>query len=322
MSAAEQPRLRPPQMRSILFLEALGEMIQPTSFPYPEVRLQVRRQGGGNEFAMTLFATGSFEALFSIAQREIDLAVVNPSGALTMAYRGKGPFAEPVPVRIVAVMPSADEFAFAVAAGTGIRSLADLAARRYPLRISMRAQRDHAVHWYVEEAFKAHGFTLAELMGWGGSVSYDPGLPFDPARLARVEDGHADAIFDEAVRQWVGPAVEMGMHFLPIEGPAAERLADAGLRPAALTRERFPMLPADVTTLDFSGWPIYTHADVDEELIYRFCHGMDSRRARIPWDGPGELPVATMCRDTPATPMDVPLHPGAERYWREAGYLE
>jgi TRAP-type uncharacterized transport system substrate-binding protein len=28
-----------------------------------------------------------------------------------------------------------------------------------------------------------------------------------------------------------------------------------------------------------------------------------------------------MCRDTPEGPLDVPLHPGAERYWREAGYL-
>ena len=28
-----------------------------------------------------------------------------------------------------------------------------------------------------------------------------------------------------------------------------------------------------------------------------------------------------LCKDTLDGPLDVPLHPGAERYWREAGYL-
>jgi hypothetical protein len=28
-----------------------------------------------------------------------------------------------------------------------------------------------------------------------------------------------------------------------------------------------------------------------------------------------------MCKDTPAGPLRIPLHPAAERYWRDAGYL-
>ena len=37
--------------------------------------------------------------------------------------------------------------------------------------------------------------------------------------------------------------------------------------------------------------------------------------------GDGPLPLADMCRDSPQTPLDVPFHPAAERFWRERGYL-
>jgi len=36
---------------------------------------------------------------------------------------------------------------------------------------------------------------------------------------------------------------------------------------------------------------------------------------------PGPLPLDRMCIDVPDAPMDVPLHPAAQRFWRECGYL-
>lgn len=315
-------RVRPPAMRSILFYQALSDMTATPGFPFLEASIQIRRQGSGKDWALRMLASGSFEALFDVARREVDMAVVNPSGALTMAYRGKGPFAEPVPVRVVAVMPSEDQLAFAVTERTGLRSLADVKSQQYPLRISLRWQRDHGIQWYVDEVLKAYGFSLEDVIRWGGSVSYDPGLPMEPQRLERIKRGEVDAMFEEATRNWVGTAIDLGMRILPMEEPILHHLEDVGFRRAILTRAQFPGLPADTPTLDFSGWPVYSHADVDEDLIYRFCRGLDARRASIPWEEPGEpLPLATMCRDTPAPPMDVPLHPGAERYWREAGYL-
>ena len=40
-----------------------------------------------------------------------------------------------------------------------------------------------------------------------------------------------------------------------------------------------------------------------------------------PSDLTGPLPLADMCRDTPSTPLRIPLHRAAERYWRDSGYL-
>ncbi len=48
---------------------------------------------------------------------------------------------------------------------------------------------------------------------------------------------------------------------------------------------------------------------------------LEARKDRIPWQGEGPLPLERMCRDTPETPLDIPLHPAAERFWHDRGYL-
>jgi TRAP-type uncharacterized transport system substrate-binding protein len=50
---------------------------------------------------------------------------------------------------------------------------------------------------------------------------------------------------------------------------------------------------------------------------------MDARRDRIPSeDANGKpLPLEKLCKDSKEGPLYLPLHPAAERYWRERGYL-
>ena len=88
-----------------------------------------------------------------------------------------------------------------------------------------------------------------------------------------------------------------------------------------LQRKNFPKLIADVPTLDFSGWPIYTHRDVPGELITDFCRALEASKERIPWAQEGPLPLRQMVRDTPEGHLEVPLHPAAAQFWRECGYL-
>ena len=74
-------------------------------------------------------------------------------------------------------------------------------------------------------------------------------------------------------------------------------------------------------TLDFSGFPVYTRADVSDDVVTALCAALEASKERIPWQGEGPLPLDRMCRDTPDGPLDVPLHPAAERFWRQKGYI-
>lgn len=311
----------PATTRSQIMLETVSEMVYPRGYPYVQTRIQMRGQGD-QEWAYTIFASDAPSGIEAVARREADLGIINPGGPLTMAYRGKGPFREPVPVRAITVIPSVDWLGFAVRESSGLASLADVKSREYPLRVSLRSQRDHSVHLYTDEVLKAYGFSVADIEAWGGHVTYDYGTPMDGPRIAMLRAGEVDAIFDEAVTRFIPPAVELGMRFLPLEEPILKQMEDLGFRRGTMSRKQFPMLPADVPALDFSGWPLFTRADVPEDFIYNFCRALDARKARVAWQQPGPLPLDTMCRDTPEGPLDVPLHPGAERYWREVGYLK
>ena len=116
-------------------------------------------------------------------------------------------------------------------------------------------------------------------------------------------------------------ALELGMTFLPLDEELLKRLEIVGLRKGLIEPTNFPKLASDVPTLDFSGWPIYTHKDTADPLVTDFCRALETSKDRIPWAQDGPLPLAQMVRDTPEGHLEVPLHPAAERFWQERGYI-
>ena len=100
------------------------------------------------------------------------------------------------------------------------------------------------------------------------------------------------------------------------------QLEALGFRRAMLPKAHYLRLETDVPTLDFSGFPVYTHANVPDAIVTAVCAALEARKETIIWQESGPLPLERMCRDTLAGPLNIPLHPAAERFWRERGYLK
>lgn len=307
-------------IRSRLVLEVASELVDQRSWPYRQARISLRQQGA-DAWPVTFFGSDGPEAIAEVARGEVQVAIINPAGLLPLAVRGTGPFKTPIPLRAITVIPSPDQLALAVSEKTGLQSVREIRERRYPLRVSMRGQMDHSLHVVVDEVLSAAGFSLADIVSWGGQVRYDPGLPNNPNRLGAAQRGEVDMIIDEAVRSWVNDAAGSGMRILPLDETMLTRLENIGFRRGLIPKERYPKLPADIPSLDFSGFTVYTHANVADETVTLICTALEARKNVIAWQEPGPLPLDRMCRDTPDGPLDVPLHLAAERFWRERGYL-
>ena len=310
----------PVVMRSRLMLEVASELVAADEWLDKQVMIYFRPQGDPN-WRIRFFASDAPNSVDAVASGEADVAICNPGGVLAMALRGSGPYREPIPVRTIMVLPQFDQFGFAVSVETGLKSLADLRDRRYPLRVSLRGQRDHSVHMIASQVLATYGMSFADIEAWGGQVRYDAEFPNGPNRIGAAERGEIDAIFDEAMPMYANRALELGMRFLPIDEPQLQQLEAIGLRRVAITKDEFPGLPEDVWAVDFSGWPVFTLESAPDAMVRSFCAGLEGRKDRIPWYGEGPMRLDLMCRDTREGPMMIPLHPAAEAFWRERGYL-
>jgi TRAP-type uncharacterized transport system substrate-binding protein len=337
LKAGGVPSLIPPgvgpidplNIRAKLMLETASHMMTDWDWPYREAVVEMRSQG--DEIgSFRLFGANDPSSIQDVYDRKTDISILNPMVLLSMAHRGIGMFSHPMEVALIAVMPHYDQLGFAVTEKSGLTSLDDIREKRYPLRLSVRGSLDASTAAAVELVLRAHGFSYADIISWGGSVSYDQPMPPQtppghPSRMARVASGELDAIFEEGVIIWVGGLPKLGMRALEINDDRLAQLVAMGFKPGKLEQRFYKWLDRDIQTVDFSGWPIFTRADAPELVVRKFCEAMEARKASIPWTwGPieqEELPLKRMVTDAPDTPLDVPFHPVAEAYWKELGYL-
>lgn len=272
--------------------------------------------GSGEEFRPFLrMATGSPILAHAVARGSIEMAFVNPSALLTQAYRGIGLFGTPLPLRVVGVWPTWDWFVFAVRKSLGFRSLRDIKDARYPLQVSVKEDPTHSTRVLTEQVLGLYGFSLADIESWGGRLHMS-GSPSDRRRMEPMRAGTLDAIFDEALVVWFDEALKHDFMPLEIEPEMFRRIEALGWRRGLVPKAKFPGLAADHAAIDYSGWPLYANAAFDADTVYRVCAGFMARADEIPWEE-SFTGVDQVWRDTAATPFDVPLHPGAERFLRE-----
>ena len=273
--------------------------------------------GGSAQFTPWLrMATGSAIIAEQVAKGEIDMAFVNPSALLTQAYRGVGLFKEKLPVRIVATYPSWDRFVMMVHPKTGIRSVKDIKDQRYPLKVSVREDPTHSTLVLIDQAFALHGFSLKDLQSWGGQLVVC-GSPFDSRRMEPLKNGTLDAVFDEGIKTWLPEALEAGYEPIELAQSEFDALGKLGWRKVVLPAARFARLGRDRHAIDFGGWPIYTYAALPDKVAYDVCAAIAARDAEMPWEEGAYHGLAQLGSDTEETPIDVPLHPGAERWYKE-----
>jgi TRAP-type uncharacterized transport system substrate-binding protein len=256
---------------------------------------------------------------------EYDVCITTPLWYAAAAYHGKWRFERPLNVRAIASFPHDDQLLFLVREETGLRSLHDLRERRYPLRVSIPSSlMKHPAGVIAEEVLAEYGITLQDIEAWGGALLADrpanqnhpDSVPVDPS---------FDAVFDEAImtRRWIKLTEQYNLRFLPVDDDVLARLAARGIPRRVLPAGRFRGQDEDVPGLDFSGWVMLARGDLPDEFTYYLARAVDRQKDAIhevfPSPTAGLTGAVDLARS--ARELTLPLHPGAETYYREQGYL-
>lgn len=259
-----------------------------------------------------------------VAEGQYHMAISTPRWYPQMAGEGRGLFDTPLPLKALAAFPHNDRLVMAVREETGITSLEELVERRAPLKISTTLPESrHPAGLVADLVLREYGSSLDDLQARGGEILRDRPRNQNSPTTAPV-DPSFDAIFDEAImtRRWIRIFEQYRMRVLPISDDVLDRFVARGFRRGVLEKGRWGVLAEDVPTLDFSGWVLFCHADIPDEVAYLTIRGLDEQAKAIeglfdPYSGlTGPIDLKEACRDT-----GLPLHPGAERYYREHGYL-
>jgi len=277
-----------------------------------------------------LTGTGFRDNIDAVARGEVDLGITTPLDVpLEWARQGKHLFegrAYPF-LRTLGYYPQDDRLIFAVSAESGITSFENIVTRKYPLKLATSPRDpDNLMTWIIDKVFEAHGIAPGDIERWGGKWL---GSDRPQICVARAIKGEADAVMFEGIMTpgWYEWTEKSNVRFIPFERTALDRLRkDYGLRPAIMKKGRLGA-PADIPCLDFSHWAVFVRDDMDEDLAYRITTVLVEQRAEMEARF-RNIPVERSPLTYPIDPntmwqgLGAPLHPGAERYYREHGFMK
>ena len=139
-------------------------------------------------------STGSPILAHAVCHGELEMAMVNPSGLLTQAYRGTGLFPEPLPIRLSRFIRPWIIIVYLIHPRTGLKSLAEIKEKKFPLRLSIREDATHSTRVLVDQTLAMYGMTLKDIESWGGSFQLNGG-PGDQRRLDALACRHGRRCF-------------------------------------------------------------------------------------------------------------------------------
>lgn len=193
-------------------------------------------------------------------------------------------------------------------ADTGVQTLADLKGKR----ISVGAPKS-GTELNARAIFKAAGlsyedFAKVEFLPYAESVELIKNRQLD-ATLQSSGLGMA------AIRDL---ATTMPVVFVGIPSEVVDKIGNAAYQPGVIPAGTYEGQTADVPTVAITN-VLVSHDKVSDEIAYQMTRLMFENLEAL---GNAHSAAKAISLDKAAVNLPIPLHPGAERYYREAGVLQ
>lgn len=221
--------------------------------------------------------------------------------------------------RAIARLERPSWLAVAATVESRITSLAQVKEQRLPVRL-LTGNWDSVATVVPKRVLAYYGLSREEIESWGGRFHRITGHPYSPF----IRENDVDLIigniylgYSPVGRYWQEASILLNLRFLDlpedlIEHICRERNGERGFIPRRLVRG----VDRDVPSVASSQLLVYGRADLPEEFTYQLARAYDEQSFAFL-----ETAIHMAYDSRTAFKTPIPLHPGAERYYREKGYL-
>jgi hypothetical protein len=201
---------------------------------------------------------------------------------------------------------------------TGYKSIGDIVANKYPVRIAIKVvgtlgeQITHMV-------FEAYGATLADVKSWGGQI-YNVGTS---DIVGMLKDNRADITLDHVSEGQAATselALTTKVQFINLSKDAQDKLVAKGFARRIMKSGTWANQNYDVVTVA-APVVILVHKDMSDNTAYVITKAVIENKEALAKANAALEPFDTATAWAPDK-VQAPLHPGAERYYREKGLLK
>jgi TRAP-type uncharacterized transport system substrate-binding protein len=298
--------------------DAVKEALQPSGYD-----VQVCYSCGGPARSVRLVADGSNATPPASPAPD---ALPTPAGKLDFgatgaellqyAYLGIHDFAKDKEgprkqLRLIAMIQSPTYYMVAVDAKSGITDLRQIAEKKLPVKLVARGGLTEGIN----AAFLTYyGLSAETIQSFGGTASgsYPRGSDVD------VVIGWAALLNAPEYAVWYDAPQQHDFTYLEMPADLRSKLAKAFyVQEHAAPQGLLRGVGRRINTIARNGTAVYGRADMPDNFAYTVARSLDERKDVLQWSiMPFSYDAKTVWKLG-----DVPLHPGAAKYYRERGYL-
>jgi len=238
---------------------------------------------------------------------------VTSSAMLSSAYNatlaGKGPFRN---LRLIAKIEDPFYFLVAVKKESGIKDFTQIGKEHLPVRIV-------GADATMMTILKYYGITPEDIKSWGGKtdVSIKDALKGDFDIFAGFL---ASPSLNPESSLWTSLSQKFDLYFLQLPEDLLKLIAHQNVDAEFIEVQNSLLKGVDrrIRTLGRSGEAVFARDDIPEQAAYDIAKAIDENHGALKWF----IRIYTYDPNTVWQNFAVPLHPGAEKYYREVGYMK
>jgi TRAP transporter TAXI family solute receptor len=206
----------------------------------------------------------------------------------------------------------------AVKADKGINSWADMKSGKKDLRICTQSKGSLS-EFAARQVLEAYGISYQDLQGWGGDILMKGFKEMVPA----LKEGAIDGFLMMATPfhpTWTEAAISRPLKFLPLEDAVLGQLKRKyGYTSSVVPAGMFKGLEKDVVTIGFPTC-LLVREDISSEAVYTLVKAIVENKEKIQSAYKSFKAFDPKTAWKPEKLGGVPLHPGAEKYYKERGW--